>query len=291
MNTVKLAEMEDIVADWINTFPTLFADKSYEDAEFKVLEQIFNVIGNGIGTPEDLVEKFSVAALPPSPVKVNPLLVSESVNSEDILLGYDAVATSGPMKGSAPMGAKVVAVVRASDKVANKDANKYSDVACWIKLRPIVKSSLYPNFQKEYSTYHQIGEEGRGMLPKSWIQAAQRFYTKCSNMLEASPAVSFEKFGVFPTGDVEVDRSHVEAMRKRLETYRKPGDNEEVFNRRITEAYCVKYDGNVHDLLCEMWKKRKAETIAFLEETSGMLATHKKSFDARASSPKRGRFT
>lgn len=226
-------------------YPTLYAGKglTYKDSKLRALDQLLNVLGNGIRNDEELAERFSF---------IPTTEYSDKYHTNDIYYGYKEFEE---MKGfSFPKEPGIDCL--------DCDRKNYPDIIYWMKssvhpFRP------YPSFDEKYSTIYQcpsILDFG-----PDWIDAILFFYKECQKWLvehELEYSYAFPK----PT-EKETDRS-IKEMEAALSKY----DS----NEKISEAYKREYHGDVYDFQVRRWKKEKARINKFLEKTISMLNRIKK---------------
>lgn len=90
METVEkiLLTPEQFIKRAICQYPTLFTKNSFEESKFAVLDQLLNVIGNGIRDDEELDEYLLVDELP-------DMSKFQQYLEETIWLGYEKVHSIG----------------------------------------------------------------------------------------------------------------------------------------------------------------------------------------------------
>lgn len=224
----------------ITKHPTLFASSSLHTAYLKVLDQLLNVIGNGIRDDEELVLDIE---------SLNDISIPENIAefaSSDFFWGY----TTTELYSSSSI------VVREQDK------DKYPHIVRWINAGDC-KSSFkpYPNFSKRYSVVWRCPHFCT--LGKDWIEWALIFYNECRGWFHTSDA---RYHHAFPREYEYKTNYSLKSFKKYIEKYNNDHD-------AISKAYNLEYTGDDYNFLCQRWKKDRKKIHIFLYETITMLET------------------
>lgn len=222
----------------ITKHPTLFASSSLHIAHLKVLDQLLNVIGNGIRDDEDLVLDIE---------SLNDVSTPENMAefaSSDFFWGY----TTTDFDASS------------SIVVCEQDKDKYPHIVHWVHSG---KSPFkpYPNFDKQYSIVWRCPHFF--VLGKDWIEWALVFYNECRRWFHTS---DIHYHYAFPTGSEHTTSYRLKSFEKYIEKYNNDHD-------AISEAYNLEYAGDNYDFLCRSWRKERKKIHIFLYETLTMLET------------------
>lgn len=146
-------------------YPSLYNSKSYELSAFKVFDQTFNVIGNGLSK-----KNFKKILKQPVPENLEEEVL-KYISGKQLYYGCKnpIILPSGIMMPGLELN-KIVAV--------EEDQYLYPDVKLWYKCssRSDGKYIPYPNFSKEYSFVYNINFK---YLSPDWLEAAEWFYNKC----------------------------------------------------------------------------------------------------------------
>jgi hypothetical protein len=224
---------DDYVLSRVIKYPSLFVSKSFEDAKFKVFDQLLNVLGNGINNDADLIEEVTYA--PFDKERALQLLTEEDV--------YNGYFNRHDHK------AKYVAL---DSERSNYDPSMY-----WVKIQSIADKSPYPNFKKKYSTIWQTGFKELG--PK-WIDAAIWFYSKCQELLDDPTLDMYEKFPCNTEKEIAQRIAHwTPALEKAVES-----DN-------VIAMYGIPYNDNVYEFLCDRWAYTLSNYHEYIDETLTLL--------------------
>lgn len=224
-------------------YPTLYYGKSYEECAFKVFDQLFNVIGNGIRDQEEMMEYLSV---PP----VDEQLAKKYMTGEPIYWCYKQVNKWNMGEGEPDkLLESELALVR-DQYPLTVDATK--------KLRGEPEFRVpYPNFQKQYS---MVWFDEFLDLDQEWKDAAIWFYTKCKDFFMTN---SQYYHYAFPTSSLREDANRVYDMEERIKKY-------DSWNK-VTEDYGVEYLGDVEDFLSRRWQKELNKIMSFIDGTLARL--------------------
>jgi len=243
---MKLMTPTQYVNRAITEFPTLYAGKGTtpETATFRCMDQLFNVIGNGIRDDEELFEFLAANTKKPYDDYDYRLF------TETISFGYSEVNEHGW-----GVGDSIVCV--------DSDKHLHPEIKKWLDASPIVKIAPYPNFEKEYSTIYQC--PAFMTLGKDWLDAAIKFYEKCREFFMSNDVNTYQY--AFPSATKKEEEYLLQDFADRLSKYKSYD--------AITHAYGgeVEYQGDNYDFLCKRWENEKQRCIKFIDETIGYLIT------------------
>ena len=142
---------------------TLYASPSYEQSKLKVLDHMFNVIGNGITDSEFFTTPLT---------EVQALETQKWYNVNTVWCGYKRVCITDlsfvfPDYSHLP--------------IYSTEQFDCEEVKLWRKSDVSYKFEPYPNFKKEYSLVWKYNIKELGI---EWIQTAIWFYEKCKEWFE-----------------------------------------------------------------------------------------------------------
>ena len=240
---MKLLTPREYVLKAVADYPTLYAAPSYEEAAYKVFDQLFNVIGNGVSDQHELMN--AVMGIPVDEEKALKYL-----KGEEIFYGYTKVKTLGsgtviPDRDS--FGKDIVAL--ASEK------EQHPDVKLWIGYGKKKKevNVPYPNFSKEYSLFYQAD---LSVLGEEWKQAVHDYYNQSKQFFLTTPE---HYHNAYPSNNHHRDEQLIKDF---TEAFKKYSSNEE-----ISKAYESEYNGDVVEFVTNKWKNELAEILSFIDET------------------------
>lgn len=229
-------------------YPTLYADSSYEKSAFRVFDQLFNVIGNGIRNHEELIQEFDVTP-------VDELNVRKYFTGEPLYWGYEETRDIGD--------GLVIPDTNKYENIIALESEKhlYPNVKLWVKSNgkdeyPDFRVP-YPNFEEQYSIVHrtqffEFGEE--------WIGAAIWFYEQCNTFFDEK---SEYYHYAYPSHNKKQDERLVRDLSERFRMY---SSYEE-----ISKAYGVEFYGDIDDFARRRWQEELKDIRLFINKTINML--------------------
>ena len=257
--------VEEYVYGRILIFPTSYANKDFELAKFRVLDHLFNTLGNGCRNIEDFQEGlFKKQEI--------DIIRAERLCLEPTYDGYEEVEIfkADTMEFKFPKSETNIA-----RNVFEEEKEKFPSVIYWIKNDPNEKDlediflerkdifintkfRPYPNFQKKYSILWNEPETLK-CLNIEWLNSLIWFYeTSLTSINEGC----FRDYSEFPTGSSKEDKRRIDEMLK----FTKDKSYE-----TISKDYELFFDGNMEDFLTRKWLKTKKEYETFINETILLL--------------------
>lgn len=217
--------------------PTLFAKNSFEESKFAVLDQLLNVIGNGIRDDEELDEQVFVE-------KVPDFSDYEKYIKEEIFYGYEKVRSIEGTDILIPEGDSITCV--------ESDKHLYPNVKKWIHAKKVNEKAPYPNFDEKYSTVYRTDFSRLG---DNWIEAAIWFYEEAKSRLEKYESSYHYAY------PCKTERETVNRKADQLKYF---GDRT---NEEISRDWGYPYDGDIEKFLVGKWQKEKSRIFEFIDST------------------------
>lgn len=239
----------DYVLSSAVAFPILYNSVSIDDMWFKVLDQLLNVIGNGISNDEDLVSEFKSIDL-----DYDKFFAQRLSKGENLMSGYKKVKEYALDENqfSIPVFSEDTIICFESETVM------YPDVKVWINNTNKKKISPYPNFIKKYSTVYQTNLVEYGC---EWINACIWYYTKCNEFFNSDQVCCYSY--AFPR---EIEKETQKVIQDYKTFMKKYSSNEE-----ISKAYKLEFTGDYEDFAKRAWQKELKRIQQFINETLVML--------------------
>jgi hypothetical protein len=237
---MNIISPDKYIIDRICTYPTLHALNTFEESKMRVLDQLLNVLGNGIRDDDELLEELSF--------KTNHTLKdAQRWIKGKIVYGYTQTEGEGVLtrhKGK-------------SVEILECDLKKHLEI---IYSFPSPKHPFqpYPNFQKKYSTVWKCPIFLT--FGNAWISFAIEFYKYCLAWLQKN---ELEYHYAFP-------RPTQEETEERIKEF--IISNEKKSKAQIAKDYSLTYTEDVHDLLSRRWQRDKINILKFMDETLQMLS-------------------
>lgn len=246
----KFYNPEDYILSRIAAFPSLYCSDSYEASKIKVLDQLLNVIGNGIRDTEELDEEMKFR-------KLDRDRALRICNGEPVYYGYfDAEDFGDGFKMG--RGESITAL--------ESEQSNHPTVVYWMEASNTSKRnrflgeeyrwSPYPNFQKKYSTVWQTDFKKLG---SEWAKEVVWFYTKCQEYF-AGDCSNYH--GAFPSNIPTKDDKLIQDMLGYREKYKT--------DKEFSDMYLgsgVVYAGDMRAFLVDRWAATRANIDQFIVET------------------------
>lgn len=233
---------EQYILASVEEYPSLYASTSYESAKMKVLDQLFNVNGNGIRDSEELAEELAFTPTDFEHAK-------KYLTGEQTYYGYYKMKDYGTFQFPENTPDDLSGVLE-SERV------NYPKVVHWQACSLYEFTNPYPNFKKDYSIVWRSNFKDYG---QDWINAAIDFYTKCKEYFEGDCSTYHYAYPRKTEGETRQTRdSYQKTMKDKT-----PED--------IEKGYGVPYDGDLDKFITARWMKEKARILSFIDETIEML--------------------
>jgi hypothetical protein len=235
---MKLFTPEQYTKYQIVKYPALFSGvgTTYEIARVRIMDQLFNVIGNGILDDDDLLNTL----------EYNSDWKSYSSKYFEQEIYYVA---DEEIKLGAPTSMLAEDVSKWKPKMLF-ERNKI------LTSMPISQFDPYPNFKKEYSLAYKCPLFLS--LEKNWITEAIWFYEQCKEFFKSTPGLYHY---AFPKDNDNNDRIVRE--------------QEEYFGNRtheeISKSWKYPYDGDTHKFLTGKWQKELVSINEFIDNSIKLL--------------------
>ena len=250
---------EQYVKYQILMYPSLYGCSSLEESKFRVFDQLFNTVGNGISpkTFKKIVEDDLVL----SEQDIEKL--KEYTSTDDFAYGYtkDEIMILNGMKLPKLYGSNESSFI-----VRQCDIDKHPHIVHWVPFSNNHRFLMYPNFYKEYSLCWK--HEYVKHLNKKWIEVLIWYYEKCLHLFNTSENIAEHYPSAYPCKTEKDTQIHLNDFIKMIKEY---PDNE-----AISKAYELEYYGDPDEFLRRRWKLEKERTIAFIKETLEMIRNNLK---------------
>ena len=231
----------------LGMYPTLYSDSSYDLVRERVLDHIFNTIGNGQEVSDFEFQDYDFES------------ARKYITDETLWYGYHEEDIERKIL---PNGKQYYFPKSSSNSIVCLTAEKEShpEIVKWIENRKY-QHTFYPNFDKKYSTvwkpfFQELGQE--------WINEAIWFYELAQNYFNTDPSTYHY---AFPKNDIENRNNTVEKQIKEFEHFIKDYNSYE----EVSKAYELEYNGDTYDFLSRRWAKELNRIQTFIIETLILL--------------------
>lgn len=223
---------------------------SYEDAKLAVMDHIFNVIGNGIHNTRQFTQYISIKDSGKSEEEVAELLNGFQKIPDNILKRFEEVLQK-----------------------INTSTEKAESFKRELKQKEKIDFNPYPNFDKDYSTIYFLNFNRLGKHKESWIKAIQDFYQYCIEYLNSDK--SLNNFYAYPSNSEDKNKIKVDEMKdylsRKYEGFKE--GNKDVYNQIAKDYEISSFNGDIDQMLRDMWAKNKKNWIQFSKEAIEYLET------------------
>jgi hypothetical protein len=251
---------EQFIHHSISQYPTLYASKrGYAVAELHILDQLLNVIGNGVRDNQELREHLS---------EVEEVELDQRYFTDDLYYGYFEVKKFGEGEDAFyfPEGEPISCVEE--DKVKHPDVVHWTLCRGYGEEKPFLYNP-YPNFRKEYSVIYQCPEFLE--LGDEWLKAAIKFYEYCQQFFVDYAPHYHSAFPTHSAGGDERRLADFAEMIGREDKYETFDDITKGYNYRTPEDKWIPYEGDNHEFLTLKWQRQLEGINEFLTETIKLL--------------------
>lgn len=239
MKNNKIFSPNDLYNNYVmnHSFFSTYKNKDFDSFKLSLLDHLFNVIGNGINSNEDFLNFIYDNGF--------------RCTAEDVFKKLNGKYYSGYCNDD---------FSKYYSMIPEEELKNYSNH----NFKIVEKNSFfspYPNFKKEYSVVYNIDFDSLGENKELWINEIIYFYQSCINFLNSDDSKKHNY--AYPSDNENKDKFTFSEYQRRFETY--------LSNEEISKAYGLHYDGNLHEFICNRWKKEKEEWIDFSEKTISFL--------------------
>lgn len=253
----------------MNTYPTLYASKSLEEAKFKYFDHAFNVIGSGVNDEEGFIEhntinKKNKAFLDSFPVKyIGPDELFECFTKMKQFKNY----TMFDENSALPELLTKEEMAQRTDIVEFLPANNIN-ISKYLRTEEEYYRAPYPNFKKQYSL---VWNCDLNILDKSWIEEAINFYTITKDFFSSNNVHHYHN--AVPKNENKL-KFLIEQYEQSFAREKKEGISEIEYFDKISKAYEVPFNGNTLQLIENRWNKELIRINGFIDETLESLNLH-----------------
>lgn len=240
-----------------NQSPELHLKDSIENSKLKYLDQMFNVIGNGIRDKAEFIQHISFTA----ESKHLTEIPSKYFDGSSLFRAYNAVECIDDFK--MPVFGSDIDGLFTEDEINNMPEVAYTrQLKDSKRFSPVVP---YPNFKKQYSLVWRLDLKE---FDSSWVESAIFFYTAMKEFFESDNAHLYHD--AVPNNNIQL-QNLIAQYEKSFEKYKKPDQTTQEYYAALGEAYGVQYKGDTLDFIQRRWEKQKESIHQFIEETLAML--------------------
>lgn len=260
---MKILTPEQAVNRAIIAYPSLYSASNPNDARFKVLDHLLNVIGNGIRDTDDFLHEM---AIPEG--FVPPVVPQKYLSGEPIYEGFTRQKEIVPGCGIFIFDSES----RVEGTYSESEKADHPEVVYWLQVnRRRTSFTPYPNFRKEYSLAWRIDT---AVLTPEWIRVIIWYYEEVRKFFETGDVSDYRDA---PTTDPKKMAKLIRDYEVNFVRYIQDGQTVAEYYRAISEAYqypgeeLIEYRGDTEAFIRDRWIVELARINRFIDETIQML--------------------
>ena len=220
----------------VSRYPSLYADDTFDGAKVRVLDQLFNVNGNGVRDHDELLAHLRV-------FEFDRERALRFCQGEKAYHGYTKTRRLGDYVF--PEGDFIT--------VAESEKVNHPEIVMW-KESTRFDWKPYPNFQKEYSIVWRSNFKELGL---DWADAVVWFYTRCNEWFDHNESKYHYAYPCDKPGKSQKYLENMIVARNRHES-----------DEAFALAYGVDvFNGDMDQFLRARWQKEFANIREYIQET------------------------
>lgn len=244
MNTIVYYTPDQAILKFLGMYPSLYSDSTYDLVKIRVLDYIFNTVGNGIYSSNSF--EYQDYDFESSKKYITDETLCYGYHEEDI--DRKIITPNEELYCITKSNSKPI-VCLTSEK------DQYHDVVYWLDQKRYNKV-YHPNFEKNYSlVWNPLFKN----LTQEWIDAAIWYYTQAQNYFNNNPT---DFHYAFPNSKTTVEKQ-IKEFEHFIKDYKSYAE--------ISKAYELEYTGDSYDFLSRRWQVELKRIQDFIQETLIML--------------------
>lgn len=265
----KMISFNKVLALSVNNYPSLYHGKTFKEMKLKVMDHLFNVIGNGLNREVFLTSYSSENKYPDNYEEIP----EEYYNGTQLFYVYTRLKEYTDENTSRSF--KMVDFNSCLNKVLTE---KELIGVEYVHKTPLTIHDFhpYPNFQKEYSAIWGCPE----IFDIDWLINIKWFYEECLDYFKSDWI--YLDFQAIPKdlNDTKWGRKVEEQVRFFNLTFERYRKDEESFEECISREYECEYTGDVKDFMRRRFLLENDRRVSFIEETLEYINTLIKGLDS-----------
>ena len=248
----RLMNPQEYVNANVNAYPSLYSGKN---STLRIMDQLFNVIGNGVDNFEHEITKTRKHKIRKPPKKFldgSELFYVYPECNETVICGHIL---------KTPKGDPLDEMITEEEKV--KYPNRF-----FLSNGKIGKNDHYipyPNFTENYSVIWW-DENALSIMSTEWKAAVHEFYT---SMLEffKNEKICTKYHHAAPLHDEGDMLKRIESQERMFNAKRTDDMSDAEFHAMIEKEWRHPYDGNTREFIISRWEKEHKRIIDFILKT------------------------
>lgn len=242
----------------MNAYPMLYQAPTLQEARNKYFDHMFNTIGNGFSSFEDLKQTFTWTPVVAVLTKSFP---DKYIGAHPLYTGYTALR-----EGAGPSSHRVSPESALRGLYTEEEKMLHPNVVRWVQSnRTQEPFTPYPNFERKYSLLHRVDLHG---LDDSWLETGIEYYNQAKQFFDGPRAESYQ--GAWPSSPVKQE-TLIKDYTCGFESSIRGIENQQEQWAAISRAYGHPYQGNIIEFIQSRAAKEHDRIQTFIASTIGML--------------------
>lgn len=248
----RLMTPQEYVNANVNAYPSLYASKN---PKLRIMDQLFNVIGNGVRNFEDAITKTHDHKIEKPTEKY--------LDGSKLFYVYTEYKTinMGDRIRKFPIGRPIDEIISEEEK------SKYPDalfIECGSRFNDD-KFSPYPNFNEQYSLIW-TDENALSIMSDEWKAAAHSYYSAMLDFFN-NPKTVYNYHHAPPFHDEDKMKRKIEEQEKMFNAKRTDDMSDADFYEMVEREWEHPYNGNTREFIIDRWEKEHQRIIDFILKT------------------------
>ena len=246
----RLMNPQEYVNANVNAYPSLYSGKN---STLRIMDQLFNVIGNGIRDFEDAITKTRNHKIrkPPKKYLDGSQLFYVYPEYDEVNIGTQVFKLS--------KGNPLDEMITEEEKVNYPSCHFISNGKYHETFVP------YPNFKEEYSIVW-TDENALSIMPDEWKAAAHEFYTSMLEFFKNEKICTMYHHAA-PLHDEGDMLKKIETQERMFNVKRTDDMSDAEFHAMVEREWRHPYDGNTREFIISRWEKEHKRIIDFILKT------------------------
>lgn len=240
--TKKIMTAEEYIRKSVLQYPSLYAGGGWRNVKLKVLDHVFNTIGNGVE-----LEHFAMD--PVEDVRIDKL-----IDASELAYAYPFMRTCGGIiRGDGDF--EVIML----DEIQEY---KYKGFVYFMEFNVIPKYSPYPNFRPQYTSIYPGNNLAELLTDESWRVAARMFYSACEQFFQDDERVR-EYNHAFPSNNPYADRQQALWHLGKFMTLGSVDAVNDYYKGDVKFEGSVDSQEDIYNFFCRRWEAERVKNIQF----------------------------
>lgn len=240
--TNKIMTAEEYIRKSVLQYPSLYAGGGWRNVKLKVLDHVFNVIGNGVQMKHFAMDPIEDAR------------IDKLIDVSELAYAYRSVRECGGI----PIGDGDFEVIML-DEIQEY---KYKGFVYFMEFNVIPKYSPYPNFRPQYTSIYPGNNLAELLTDESWRVAARMFYSACEQFFQDDERVR-EYNHAFPSNNPYADRQQALWHLGKFMTLGSVDAVNDYYKGDVKFEGSVDSQEDIYNFFCRRWEAERVKNIQF----------------------------